>query len=126
MELTRLTQIEARLKAATPGEWKIWGAAVMADQDGTSNAETAAHVADTRWADEEGRNRTFNASFIAHAHQDIPALVSALRVAVRELTELSEGDAHSIAGQALAEIAKVVSDGDIKSDISPRIPEDQL
>lgn len=74
----RLAEITARVEGATAGPWKTWGMSVMADPVGNSNLDDAlpiASTADTRFR----KPRTFNADFIAHARQDVPALVAALR-----------------------------------------------
>lgn len=75
----RLAEIAGRADAATPGVWKLWGMSVMADQDGTSNVDTAVDVARTLYRDDAGKPRTWDAEFIAHARQDVPRLVAALR-----------------------------------------------
>lgn len=61
----RLDEVEEQAQRATPGVWKLWGMSVMADQDGTSNAETAIDVAHTVMIDDDGKPRTFNAQHIA-------------------------------------------------------------
>ena len=74
----RLAQIQDRAEKATPGVWKIWGMQVMADQKGTSVVDDAVLVAQTYLSNDSGEPRTFDAQFIAQAHQDVPALVAAL------------------------------------------------
>ena len=81
----RLAQIQARVDKTTPGVWKIWGMQVMADQKGTSVVDDAVPVAQTYLSNDSGKPRTFDAQFIAQAHQDVPALVAAVR-AVDEVT----------------------------------------
>jgi hypothetical protein len=74
----RLDEIEARIAGATPGVWKLWGMAVMADQDGTGNVDTAVDVATTHMR-VDGKPRTFDAQLIAHAPADLAALVAVVR-----------------------------------------------
>jgi hypothetical protein len=85
----RLRQLTEAHAAATPGVWKLWGMSVMADQDGTSNVDTAVTVAHTSYRDEHGKPRTFDASFICDAHRDVPWLVAAL-TAVLDLADEHE------------------------------------
>jgi hypothetical protein len=61
---------------STKGDWKTWGMNVMADVDGTSNVDTAKPVCKTFSLDEHGHPRTFDANFIAHAHNNMPALIA--------------------------------------------------
>ena len=73
-------EIQERLDKVTPGRWKLWGMTVMADQDGTSNQETAVTVADTYYLNADGRPRVNDAEFIAHAQrEDIPNLLAEVR-----------------------------------------------
>lgn len=81
----RLDEDEERARRATQGVWKIWGMAVMADQDGTSSADTAVDVAHTVMADEHGKPRTFDAQHIAR-HD--PARVLAEVEAKRRIVSL--------------------------------------
>ena len=60
-----LTELRKVAEAATPGVWKLWGMSVMADQDGTSNVDTAVSVAHTLYRDEHGKPRTWDAQHIA-------------------------------------------------------------
>lgn len=66
MTAQKLRDAAARIRetaqAATPGAWKVWAMSVLADQDGTSDVETAVPVADTH---HEAGLRTFNATHIA-------------------------------------------------------------
>ena len=62
INLTELRQTAAK---ATPGVWKLWGMTVMADQDGTSNVDSAVEVAHTVYRDERGKPRTWDAMHIA-------------------------------------------------------------
>lgn len=75
----RLDDVEEQARKATPGVWKLWGMSVMADQDGTSNAETCTDVAHTVMLDDEGKPRTFDAQHIAR--HDPPRVLA--EVAVR-------------------------------------------
>lgn len=59
---TDIARRRALAEAATQGRWKLWGMAVMADQDGTSNVDTALPVACT---EDVRALRTWNAEHIA-------------------------------------------------------------
>jgi hypothetical protein len=72
-------RIEWLFSNATPGEWKLWGMSVMADQDGSSEVARAKKVANTFFSDERGSPRTHDASLIAETHNALPAMLSALR-----------------------------------------------
>lgn len=61
---------------STKGDWKTWGMTVMADVDGTSNVDTAKRVCRTSSVDEHGHPRTYDANSIAHAHNNMPALIA--------------------------------------------------
>lgn len=71
---TRLQEIEARCAAATPGPWSA------VREAGQANAW---HVATGRWVWHEPSRSTFwseeDVSFMAHAREDIPALVVEVR-----------------------------------------------
>lgn len=95
MNLPRLEEISARLKAATPGPWKptsdlpSWAVAsesVMTDVVATVNrAYRVPHR----------RNlgcRLEDAEFIAHAPEDISYLIAALKEALSALEKVSFGD----------------------------------
>lgn len=61
----RLEEEYEVIRKATPGSWKEWGMQVMADQDGTSNVETAVPVANVTYVTEDGPQlRTFNSRFM--------------------------------------------------------------
>lgn len=77
MSLLDVDAIEARANAATPGPWKLWGMTVMTDRHGTGDVADCDDIAFT--ADPDRGLRTFNADFIAHAREDIPALVAEVR-----------------------------------------------
>lgn len=62
-----------RANSATPGVWKLWGMSVYADQDGTSDLDTAVHIADTT---HEAGLRTFNAAHIASWHPAVALAVA--------------------------------------------------
>jgi hypothetical protein len=79
-----LDELERLLAAATPGKWKLWAADVMADQDGTSNVDTAKHVASTHFTDTEGHPRTNDAQLICALHRNARGLIDAARAALRE------------------------------------------
>lgn len=63
--MSDIERLRAVAEAATPGVWKLWGMTVMADQDGTSNVDTAVGVAHTLYRDENDKPRTFDAEHIA-------------------------------------------------------------
>jgi hypothetical protein len=96
-------ELEKLLANATPGKWKLWGGQVMADQDGTSNVDTAVPVAQTYAL------RTWDASLmcwiknngaevIAAARAKLSTAEQALREAhdtiatMREQQDLGRGD----------------------------------
>lgn len=61
---------------ATPGTWKLWGMLVMADQDGTSNVDTAVEVAHTLHRDEDNKPRTWDAKHIAGMQPSVALAVA--------------------------------------------------
>lgn len=70
-------EMRAKAEKATPGRWKLWGMAVMADQDGTSNVDTAVPVCATYSTDaESGRLRTYDADHIAGMHPAVALAVA--------------------------------------------------
>lgn len=77
-EILRRAAEEMRRNAenATPGRWKLWGMTVMADQDGTSNVNTAVDVAATFYRDEHGKPRTWDATHIASWHPAVALAVA--------------------------------------------------
>lgn len=87
MTTNPLDAIQARADAATAGPWKLWGMTVMDDPLGNSNVEDARDIAHT-FEPDRGL-RTFNATFIAHAREDVPKLVAVLR-AVEALHQPSQ------------------------------------
>lgn len=100
----RLSEIEERIAAATPGVWKLWGMDVLADQDGTSDVDTAVPVATTRMLI-DGKPRTFDAELVAHAPTDLAALVKFARevevLHQREDHRDSHGKRYAICGRCL-------------------------
>lgn len=87
MTQEELDAIRDRHAKATPGIWRIWGGTVMAPKDPTTDSANVDHnfqVADT-YCVRDGKPRSFDATFIAMAHQDIPELlaeIDRLRAAV--------------------------------------------
>ena len=71
-----LDGIKGQLSAITPGVWKVWGMAVMADPVGNSNVDDAHMIAVT--SDPHRGLRTFNADFIASAPSTVARLTAAL------------------------------------------------
>lgn len=87
----RLDEVEEQARKATPGVWKLWGMSVLADQDGTSNADTCTDVAHTVMIDDEGKPRTFNALHIArHDPPRVLAEVAAQRSIVASMQDALE------------------------------------
>ncbi len=79
--MKRLEEIKARAEAATEGPWKAVRTQIANDIYGRKHIGHITYDA--------------NADFIAHSRTDIPALVEALEVAVRALTEISD-DIHTM------------------------------
>lgn len=67
---------------ATPGRWKAWGMQALADQDGTSNVDTAVPVASTFCCDEAGHPRTFDLDHIIGLQPAVALAVADLLDAV--------------------------------------------
>jgi hypothetical protein len=84
----RLDEDEQVARAATQGAWKLWGMEVFADQDGTSNVQTAVPVAMGRWGG--AHPRTFNSSHIArHDPARVLADVAAKRAILAQYRNVS-------------------------------------
>lgn len=103
-------EAKERCDKTTPGRWKLWGMDVYADQDGTSNVDTAVRVADTYFRSADGRPRTNDATFIAAAREDVPVLsaaVLALSAEVRRLRSRLDRVTHEreCLGTAIADAA---------------------
>lgn len=75
--MTTLDEISERASRATQGPWKLWCMQVVTDPAGNSEIDDAQLIAHT--ADPHRGLQTFNAEFIAHAREDIPKLIAALR-----------------------------------------------
>lgn len=88
LTVERRERLRDLLDKATPGAWKLWGMTVMADQDGTSDYETAVPVAQTWFRDEHDKPRTWDASLIAESHNLLPALLDALAAAEAEVERI--------------------------------------
>lgn len=73
-----LARAHAVTDAATSGPWKLWAMEVMADPVGNSNLDDAIPVAFTSMRNEDGRSRTFDATFIAASRTMFPAAVAAI------------------------------------------------
>jgi len=95
-----LDAIQARADKATPGPWKLWAMSVLADPVGDSNLDTAIPVADTFFRNADGRPRTNDATFIAHARTDVPALLAE----VERLARIVNGYDRNPAEQRAAEL----------------------
>lgn len=101
MQPEELDAIRARAEAATPGPWQQtadtpWGSKVILSESGEFYLGVNAHTAQPTdgWspearaqAVERGKNKCADATFIAHAREDIPRLldeVAALQAALDE------------------------------------------
>ena len=71
-QVTTLT-MENNESKHTKGTWKLWGTSIYADQDGTSNLDTAVFIADVP-QEVDGKLRTHNAEFIVTACNNYQAL----------------------------------------------------
>lgn len=98
--LDRLEELHGK---ATPGQWKLWGMVVMADQDGTANYDTAVPVAQTYYRDENGKPRTWDALLICEMQRALPALVAAVRGVLDVKADLDEHPAVALSGWALSD-----------------------
>jgi len=68
---------------ATPGQWKLWAADVLADQDGSSDREKAKLVARTFFLNDRGQHRTNDAELIATMQRSLPSLLAAASFALK-------------------------------------------
>jgi hypothetical protein len=92
-----LDSIKGRLGAITPGAWKVWGMAVMADPVGNSNVDDAHMIAVT--SDPHRGLRTFNADFIASAPSTVARLTAALESALEACDRVIDNtDGHKPPG----------------------------
>lgn len=105
-ELLRHAAEVLRERAAntTPGVWKLWGMTVMADEDGTSNVDTAVGVANTLYRDEHGKPRTWDADYIA-AMQPSVGLALADVLDVIAYVKQYEGESDYFATGAKGDVA---------------------
>lgn len=101
----RLSEIEERVKAATPGPWRL-----------TLGGPDEQVVTRTTWAmntvanfNTKGRHHD-NAQLIAHTPTDLSALTKALRVAVSAIEAVASGAERSDerASIALSKIAQIL------------------
>lgn len=104
MTTNRLDQIEARAKAATDGPWKLWAMDVLADPVGNSNLDDAIDVASTHMLI-DGKPRTFDAEFIAHARADVPDLVAFVRDVEARHAARSNGARNGWLGEPFTDCA---------------------
>ena len=122
MTAVDLDALDAARAAATGGVWKLWGMDVLADQDGTSNVDTAVPVAHTSYRDENGKPRTWDADLICEMHAALPDLIAdarklrALRDAIEGLADDYDGD-FEVHGSAVAE--------DIRATVAAALGEDR-
>lgn len=71
----RLAAIRARVEAATPGPWEVHKSDVIRVLPDPTTGEPEPHLVAQSWP--------VDASFIAHARTDIPALLAAVEAALR-------------------------------------------
>lgn len=83
MDEERLSAIEARAEAATPGPWVQEHQFVMTGRRTIAECRLSMKVSETNAVD--------NATFISHSRQNIPALCAALREAWQERDEALGG-----------------------------------
>lgn len=84
---TEMQEIEKRCEAATPGPWKTinyWNV-YTSPKDGIG-----VMVASTEHTGGDREEEAINADFIAHARQDIPALLSTVRELQRQVKDMEE------------------------------------
>lgn len=79
------------LGEATPGTWKLWGMAVMADVDGTSDVQMAKRVAST-FFQLDGHPRTNDASLIAALRNSASELLDELERLRAEVANTQDED----------------------------------
>jgi hypothetical protein len=109
-----LDAIEARHVAARAGEWKVTETqadcpVVYVDHESISGAVTVLFEAD--WGE------LADAEFIAHSHQDVPALTAEVWLLRRKLTLLflaaeaveSEADGENRSSRALADMRRIMN-----------------
>lgn len=109
----RLKEIETREKMATEGDWQAWGVIPPIVENGIitiqdegekewtvksqyydeQNRRCTAHIASVEGVRSfDGNENESNAEFTAHAHSDIPFLLSALREAEAEIERVGITD----------------------------------
>jgi hypothetical protein len=102
MILADLAAIKARCEAATPGPWEVNGS-----PHDRRIAEVGRHVITKPGRDgRSARNETV-ADFIAHAREDVPALLEAVERLLSMLT-----DAQTEAEMQAAEVARLSAESD--------------
>lgn len=110
-----LAAIEGRANTATPGPWGAYwgnrigrGVEILGDGSGSlvSATQDVAEIPDDRcdWDDEDAVevSSEADAEFIAHARQDVPALVARVRQLEAELGELRRLGEQAIGAEARA------------------------
>lgn len=70
MNESDLKELQRIFPNTTPGKWKLWATQIMADQDGTSNVDTAKHVADF------SAPRTWDADMCCILQRNMPGLLA--------------------------------------------------
>jgi len=97
-----LKEIEARLKAATPGPWVYDSySRIFAEHGNVAKVPTVAGDTATKQGAED-------AEFIAHSPADVARLIEALRIATEALSSYADyGMSGAHAEQALDRIEKI-------------------
>jgi len=105
MTETDLAAIRARCEAATPGPWKVVKASRLTDRWGAVwghvgvETDFQCNRSDQAIFYSQGHCSPANAAFIAHAREDIPALLAALDARDAEIARLKK-ELKSIAKSA--------------------------
>jgi hypothetical protein len=87
---TEIEAIKARYEAATPGEWEAYNRGLKHDFDVRVFGDDDNEIDITGWYGKGMFGRFADADFVAHAHQDIPALVAE----VERLQALVNGESY--------------------------------
>jgi hypothetical protein len=85
-----LEKLLAEAEKRTPNRWGVWGMSVLAATINSFDVSTMKSVCSTDYKDEDGRPRTFDATFIASCAGNAEAGWKTLRDEVREFIEIYE------------------------------------